>query len=85
MSSLVLFAWVQVLGHTQPLLPAVWKALLKLLHSSLFAAKAGLISAFAGCEADTWRPKGVVEQGATALQPYLHQLLGQGEAGKKGR
>lgn len=76
---------LQVLGHTQPLVPAVWKILLKLLHSNLFAAKASLISAFACCEPDTWRPKGLVEQGPAALQPYLHQLLGHGEARKQGR
>ena len=76
---------MQVLGYTQPLVPAVWKTLLKLINNNLFAAKATLIGAIASCEPDTWHPKGLLQQGADALQPFLPQLMGHTEGTKKGR
>lgn len=77
--------YMQMVGFMQPMAPTVWKTLLKLINSSLFAAKATLISAIASCEPDTWQPKGVAQLQADAIQPYVPQLLGQVEAGQKGR
>lgn len=75
----------QVVCYTKPLVPGLWKTLLKLLSSNLFPAKATLIAAMARCEGDTWQPKGLVQGGPSALQPYLGQLIGQPLSAKSNR
>jgi len=73
---------MQVVCHTQPLVPSLWKTLLKLLNSNMFPGKATLIAAMARCDGDTWQPKGLVQGGLQALQPYLSSLIGQPHTAK---
>ncbi|KAL3142427.1 hypothetical protein ABBQ38_002758 [Trebouxia sp. C0009 RCD-2024] len=73
---------LQIVCFTQPLEPSLWKTLLKLLNNSMFPAKAALIAALARCEADTWQPRGLVQGGLSALQPYLHSVIGQPQSSK---
>lgn len=56
--------------------------MLKVLNNSMFAAKAALIAALARCEADTWQPRGLVQGGPSALQPYLNSVIGQQQSSK---
>ena len=72
---------VQVVCHSHPLAPSLWKTLLKLLNSNMFPANAALIAAIAHCEGDTWQPKGAVQAGQQALQPHLSLLIGSSQAG----
>ena len=76
---------MQVVCFTQPLVSNLWKTLLKLLNHNMFAAKAPLISALAHCDGDTWQPKGLFQGGLSALQPYLHTLIGQMQTSKTQR
>lgn len=76
---------LQIVCFTQPLEPSLWKTLLKLLNNSMFPAKAALIAALARCEADTWQPRGLVQGGLSALQPYLHSVIGQPQSSKAHR
>lgn len=78
-------AHLQVVCYTQPLAPALWKTLLKLLNNSMFTAKAALIAALARCEADTWQARGLVQGGPSALQPYLNSVIGQQQSSKSHR
>ncbi|KAL3152399.1 hypothetical protein ABBQ32_001452 [Trebouxia sp. C0010 RCD-2024] len=71
-----------IVCFTKPLAPALWKTLLRLLNSNMFPAKAALIIALARCEADTWQPRGLVQEGLSALQPYLHSIIGQPPSSK---
>ena len=73
---------LQVVCYTQPLVPSLWKTLLKLLNNSMFAAKPALISVVARCEGDAWQPRGLVQGGSVAVQPYLSALIGQASAHK---
>ena len=87
------FTWVamdsgchlQVVCHTQPLVPSLWKTLLKLLNSNMFLGKASLIAAMARCDGDTWQPRGLVQGGLPALQPHLGLLIGQPHTAKTNR
>ena len=73
------------MGYTQPLIPMVWKALLKQLNSNLFSAKAALLAAIANCEGNTWQPTGLVQGGPQAVQPYIGSLVGQPQSAKHSR
>ena len=75
----------KVVGYTQPLIPMLWKTLLKLLNSNLFSAKAALLAAIARCEGDTWQPSGLVQGGQQDLQPYINTLVGQLSSSKQHR
>ena len=48
----------------------------------MFPGKAPLIAAMARCDGDTWQPKGLVQGGLQALQPYLRSLIGQPHTAK---
>ncbi len=76
---------MQVVCHTQPLVPSLWKTLLKLLNSNTFPGKATLIAAMARCDGDTWQPRGLVQGGLQALQPHLSLLIGQPHTAKANR
>ncbi|KAL0051517.1 hypothetical protein WJX82_009027 [Trebouxia sp. C0006] len=76
------YALSKVVCHTQPLVPSLWKTLLKLLNSNMFPGKASLIAAMARCDGDTWQPRGLVQGGLPALQPHLGLLIGQPHTAK---
>ncbi|DBA81597.1 TPA: hypothetical protein ACH3X1_007364 [Trebouxia sp. C0004] len=76
------YALSKVVCHTQPLVPSLWKTLLKLLNSNMFPGKATLIGAMARCDGDTWQPRGLVQGGLQALQPHLSLLIGQLQTAK---
>ncbi|KAL0026027.1 hypothetical protein WJX79_002284 [Trebouxia sp. C0005] len=76
------YALSKVVCHTQPLVPSLWKTLLKLLNSNTFPGKSTLISAMARCDGDTWQPRGLVQGGPQALQPHLSLLVGHPHTAK---